>query len=319
MRIGSAYRVTEKPAEGKAPQGKTRNRDLDYDCGLENAEIMARAGLDFLMIDCEHGCMDVETAGRMVSLIRPTQTAPLIRVEWNHISTVKRGLDTGAYGIMIPFVNTKEEAEQAVSYCKYPVRGLRGNGLSRATTFGVDMEYMSVADREVLVILQIEHYKAVENIDEILSVPDIDIAFIGPADMSTSMGIAGQLDHPDVVANCRKVEEACRRHHVIPGILCGTPAPSAQSGSGLPIPAERDGQHDAVRRVQAAAGRVPNRHEVTGRKEGNTTMYFATPGKQKHGGGSRDRASNRKARNISSLLIATTTGATRIICTIRKT
>lgn len=192
-------------------------------CGLENAEIMARAGLDFIMIDGEHGCMDVETAGRMVSLIRPTQTAPLLRVEWNHIATIKRGLDTGAYGIMIPFINSKEEAEQAVSYCKYPVRGLRGNGLGRATTFGVDMEYMSVADQEVLVILQIEHYKAVENIDAILSVPGIDVAFIGPADMSTSMGIAGQLDHPDVIQNCKTVEEACRRHNVIPGILCGSP------------------------------------------------------------------------------------------------
>jgi 2-keto-3-deoxy-L-rhamnonate aldolase RhmA len=207
----------------KLLQGKQVIGTWIMTCGLENAEIMARAGLDYLMIDCEHGCMDVETAGRMVSLIRPTQTAPLLRVEWNRIETIKRGLDTGAYGIMIPFVNTKEEAEQAVSYCKYPVRGLRGNGLGRATTFGVDMEYMDVADQEVLVILQIEHYKAVENVHEILSVPGIDVAFAGPADMSTSMGLAGQLDHPDVITNCKVVVEACRQHNVIPGILCGTP------------------------------------------------------------------------------------------------
>ena len=101
--------------------------------GLENAEIMARAGLDYLMIDCEHGCMDVETAGRMVSLIRPTTTAPLLRVEWNHIATIKRGLDTGAYGIMIPFINTKEEAEQAVSYCKYRNGIFHGSDNTRRT------------------------------------------------------------------------------------------------------------------------------------------------------------------------------------------
>jgi len=170
--------------------------------GLDTAEIISYAGADCIMIDGEHGSMDIETAGRMVSLIKNTKTSPLLRVAYNEISLVKRGLDTGASGIMIPMVNTKEEAMKAVQLCKYPPIGIRGMGASRAVLFGAGADeyadYYSKANDEILVIIQIEHYIAVENIEEILSVPGIDIAFVGPADMSMSMGLSGQMNHPDV-------------------------------------------------------------------------------------------------------------------------
>ncbi|WP_394231916.1 HpcH/HpaI aldolase/citrate lyase family protein [Niallia oryzisoli] len=193
---------------------------------LDNAEILGHTGVDFIMIDAEHGSMDLESAGRMVSVIRGTQATPLLRVAGNEKSLIKKGLDTGASGVMIPMVNTKEEAEEAVSYCKYPPVGVRGMGAGRAVLFGAAAEeyedYYSKANEEVLVILQIEHHTAVENIEEILSVPNIDIAFIGPYDLSTSMGLQGQVNHPDVLKNYQKVIEACEKFNVIPGIMTWT-------------------------------------------------------------------------------------------------
>lgn len=193
---------------------------------LDNAEILAHTGTDFIMIDAEHGSMDIETAGRMVSVIRGTQTTSLIRVAGNELSLIKRGLDTGAEGVMIPMVNTKEEAEQAVSFCKYPPVGVRGIGAGRAVLFGAGAEefedYYAQANDQTLVIVQIEHYTAVENIKEILSVPGIDIAFVGPYDLSTSMGLQGQLNHLEVQKSCQKVIEACKKYNVTPGIMTWT-------------------------------------------------------------------------------------------------
>lgn len=207
----------------KLQEGKSVFGTWIMTSGLDTAEILAYAGADFIMIDGEHGSMDLETAGRMVSLIKRTATAPLIRVAWNEMSLIKRGLDTGADGIMVPMVNTKAEAEQVVRFCKYPPTGVRGMGASRAVLFGAGApefkDYYAKANEEVLVIVQIEHYTAVENVEEILSVPGIDIAFIGPGDLSMSMGLPGQMNHPDVQEKCRKVVDACNRHHVVPGIM----------------------------------------------------------------------------------------------------
>lgn len=190
---------------------------------LDNAEILSHSKADFIMIDAEHGSMDIETAGRMISIISGSQVIPLLRVPWNDLSQIKRGLDTGAAGIMIPMVNSKDEAERAVKLCKYPPVGVRGIGAGRAVLFGADSEeysdYYEQANNEVLVIVQIEHFTAVENIDEILSVPGIDIAFVGPYDLSTTMGLQGQLNHPDLLKNCQKVVDACHKYGVTPGIM----------------------------------------------------------------------------------------------------
>ncbi|MGD9567970.1 MAG: HpcH/HpaI aldolase/citrate lyase family protein [Sedimentibacter sp.] len=206
----------------KLKQGNTVFGTFIMTNGLDTAEIISYTGVDCIMIDGEHGSMDLETSGRMVSLIK-SRTTPLLRVPLNEVSLVKRGMDTGAAGLMIPMINTREDAEKAVQYCKYPPVGIRGVGAGRAVLFGAPAEeikdYYARANEETLVIVQIEHYLAVENIDEILSVPGIDIAFIGPMDMSTSMGLSGQLTHPEVLNNCRKVIEACKKHNVVPGTM----------------------------------------------------------------------------------------------------
>jgi 2-keto-3-deoxy-L-rhamnonate aldolase RhmA len=182
------------------------------------AEILAHAGSDCIMIDGEHGSMDIETAGRLVTAIKTTNTVPLLRVPWNEIATIKRGLDTGAQGIMIPMVNSKEEAERAVSYCKYPPVGVRGLGAGRATLFGaMGGSYFPDANQEVLVIIQIEHYKAVEAVEEILSVPGIDIAFVGPGDLGMSMELP--MESPKLEDSFKKVLAACKPNNVVPGIL----------------------------------------------------------------------------------------------------
>lgn len=190
---------------------------------LDNAEILAHTGADYIMIDVEHGSMDIETAGRMISVIRGTETIPMVRVPGNDMGFIKRGLDSGALGVMIPMVNTKEEAEQAVSFCKYPPIGVRGIGAGRAVLFGANAEefndYYTEANDEILVIVQIEHYRAVENIEEILSVPHIDIAFVGPYDLSTSMGLQGQMTHPKMQECYQRVLEACEKYNVTPGIM----------------------------------------------------------------------------------------------------
>ncbi|WP_077211767.1 HpcH/HpaI aldolase family protein [Bacillus dakarensis] len=209
--------LKEKLKEGKCVYGP-----WILTTSADNAEVLAHAGADMIMIDGEHGAMSMETAGRQISQIKNTSTVPLLRVPWNDMVMVKQGLDMGAAGIMIPMVNSKEEAERAVQYCHFPPRGVRGVGAGRASLFGVNIkDYLPYAMNEIPIIIQIEHFKAVEAIDDILSVPGIDVAFIGPFDLSTSMGIMGKINHPDMVKAIQKVLEACSRHQVVPGIMTG--------------------------------------------------------------------------------------------------
>ncbi|MBM7608430.1 2-keto-3-deoxy-L-rhamnonate aldolase RhmA [Lysinibacillus composti] len=204
----------------KLKSGKCVYGPFMMTASTDTAEILANVGCDMIMIDGEHGAMGFETAGKMISQIKYTQTTPLLRVPWNDLTMVKQGLDTGASGIMIPMINSKEEAERAIQYCHYPPNGVRGFGAGRASLFGINTEsYWEYAKEELLVILQVEHVKAVENIDEILSVPGIDVVFIGPMDLSVSMGVKGELDHPDMQAAYSKVLDACQKHNIVPGIM----------------------------------------------------------------------------------------------------
>lgn len=210
-------KIKEKLESGKCVYGPWM-----MTASTDTAEILSNVGCDMIIIDGEHGALGFETAGKLISQIKYTPTTPLLRVPWNDMALVKQGLDTGASGIMIPMVNSKEEAENAVQYCHYPPKGVRGFGAGRASLFGVNSEsYLQYAKEEILVILQIEHVKAVEAIDEILSVSGIDVAFIGPFDLSTSMGVMGQFDHPDMQSAMKKVIDSCARYNVVPGILTG--------------------------------------------------------------------------------------------------
>ena len=185
---------------------------------LDSALILSAVGCDLVMIDGEHGDMGLETLGRIITQYRGSKTTPLYRVPWNDLATVKRALDMGPQGIMFPMICSKEEAERAVSYCKYPPLGVRGAVMgSRASLFGVKMkEYMPSANEEILIIAQIEHVKALENLDDIITVPGINVAFFGPFDLSLSMGIPGELDHPRIDEARKKLISCCKKHNVIP-------------------------------------------------------------------------------------------------------
>jgi 2-keto-3-deoxy-L-rhamnonate aldolase RhmA len=183
------------------------------------AEILAAAGFDWVVVETEHTAIDVSEVLRLLIAIEGRGAVPLVRLAWNDPIQAKAVMDSGAAGVIVPMVNSKEEAELAVKSVKYPPDGFRGVGLARAQGYGVDFDdYMANANQDGLLMLQIEHIDAVNKIEDILSVPGIDGTYIGPYDLSCSMGLPGQLDHPDVEAAKQKVLEATRRKGLAPGI-----------------------------------------------------------------------------------------------------
>ena len=151
-------------------------------------ELLSRLGFDWLLIDGEHSPIGLETMQVMMQAMNGSNCTPIVRPQWNDMVIIKRILDIGAHGVLVPWVNTKEEAEYAVSACKYPPKGLRGWGPRRAGLF--DPDYLQTANDEILVIVQIETKEAVSNVDDILSVEGIDACFIGPYDLSLSFGLS---------------------------------------------------------------------------------------------------------------------------------
>jgi 4-hydroxy-2-oxoheptanedioate aldolase len=190
------------------------------------ARFMARTGLDWLNVDIEHSLVDCETACHIFATVADAGCTALARVPANRLDHIKRVLDNGAMGIVVPMVNSRQEAEDAVAAALYPPRGIRSVGGSvHALNFGTDAnDYYAHANDELLIVLQCEHIKSVENADAIFSVPGIDAMFVGPNDLAASMrtkdgkGPSGQatkeaLDH--ILAMCKK-------HKVAPGIHCGS-------------------------------------------------------------------------------------------------
>jgi 2-keto-3-deoxy-L-rhamnonate aldolase RhmA len=185
----------------------------------EVAEIMANVGFDWLIFDTEHAPLSLETVEAQLAAINGTNVTPLIRVAWNDMVLIKRALDIGAKGLLIPWVNTKEDAERAVKACKYPTAGVRGVAPRRASRYGLDLnEYLATADKNLLIVLQIETAEAVKNVEQILSVDGVDAFFIGPADLSASLGFIGKWDHPRAVEATRSVLRAGKKLGVPGGI-----------------------------------------------------------------------------------------------------
>jgi len=183
------------------------------------SEILASLGFDWILFDMEHGPLSVETVQTMMqSMSYSIDCVPLVRVGWNDLVLIKRALDIGAYGLVIPWVNTKDEALKAVSYCKYPPEGIRGVGPRRAAMR--DKEYIETANEEILIVLQIETQTALENLNEIFSVKGVDACFIGPMDLTMSLGIYRNFDHPKFKDAKNKVLRACKKWGVAPGMHC---------------------------------------------------------------------------------------------------
>ena len=175
-----------------------------------SAELLGSLGFDWLFIDGEHGPLETaELAGILQAV--GEKTACIVRVPEAAEVPIKKALDLGAHGIIVPQVNTAQQAADVVRWSRYAPEGARGVGLARAHGYGVRFrEYVASANADVAVIVQAEHARAVENIDEIVRVPGVDAVLLGPYDLSASLGKMGQIDDPVVVAAIERVTEACR-------------------------------------------------------------------------------------------------------------
>jgi len=190
------------------------------------AEIFARAGFDWVCVDLEHGAIDLETTTNIFRTLDAFDCVPVARLPLNDPVWIHRTLDAGARALIIPMIKTAAEAEAAIREAKYPPRGARGYGYSRANMHGMDFaDYIASANDEIAMIMQIEHKDAIPNLDQILQVPGVDGLFIGPLDLSGSMGITGRLDHPDMVAALQRYRSACRGCKVSAGIHVVRPNP----------------------------------------------------------------------------------------------
>ena len=164
-------------------------------------EIIGHLGFDFALIDAEHGPMGLESCEQMIRAADAVNITPLVRIAMNIQQNILRFLDMGALGVQLPLLNTKADVENVVRSVKYQPEGRRGLAGVRANNWGLSGplgEYVQEANRETLVIAQIETMEAVENLKEILTVPNIDVVFIGPNDLSQAMGYPGQMKHPEV-------------------------------------------------------------------------------------------------------------------------
>lgn len=180
----------------------------------EVAEIYAHAGYDWLFVDLEHSPMEARQALDIITAV-DSRVPCVVRVPWNDEAHIKKALDIGATGIIVPLVNTVEDAQRAVDRCKYPPQGVRSVGITRAQRFDLDFDgYMQRANDEVAVIVQIEHVEAARNIEAILDVPGIDGVFVGPFDLSGSMGKPGRINDPEVQQAIRDIIRACEKRDI---------------------------------------------------------------------------------------------------------
>jgi len=192
------------------------------------AEVMAGEGFDWLSVDMEHTATDVGTFYEIARAVQGRGVDLVARLHSCDPVLAKLVLDAGAAGIIVPSVNTPEEATRAVAMAKFPPEGFRGASLCRATDHGRNFpDYFARHNQEVLVVVMLEHIDAVRRTDEILAVPGLDAALIGPYDLSASMGLAGQLEHPLVVAAQQTILDACRKHGVAAGIHVVSTEPDA--------------------------------------------------------------------------------------------
>jgi 4-hydroxy-2-oxoheptanedioate aldolase len=188
-----------------------------------SAEVMSHQGFDSLTVDMQHGVVDYQVAVTMLQGISTTGVVPLARVPWNDPARIMKILDAGAYGVICPMINTRAEAQALVAACKYYPAGYRSWGPVRASIYAGTDHTPKNANDTLLVIPMIETGEAVKNIDDILSVPGIDAVYVGPADLSITLGCTPRLDQTEapVVEAQQQIAAACKRHNVAAGIHCG--------------------------------------------------------------------------------------------------
>lgn len=183
------------------------------------AEVYVNEGFDWIAVDMEHAATDIRTFQDIAVAVNGSGCDLLARLHSCDAVQAKQVLDAGADGIIVPLVNSPECAREAVSIASFPPRGIRGAAFSRASDFGRRFaDYYAGHNDNVIVVIMLEHADALEDLDGILATPGLSAVLIGPYDLSASMGLAGQLDHPEVRGAQQKILHACRRHNVPAGI-----------------------------------------------------------------------------------------------------
>lgn len=187
------------------------------------AEVMAHAGYDSLTIDLQHGAADFASALGMMQAISTTETVPFVRVPWNDPGLIMRLMDAGAYGVICPMINTREEAEKFVSACRYPPDGYRSFGPFRATLYA-GADYAAHANETIVTMAMIETAEALENLDDIMGVSGLDAVFVGPADLGQSLGEGPGMDRtePAVVEAFDRILAAAEEYGLAAGIFTGS-------------------------------------------------------------------------------------------------
>ncbi len=205
--------VKEKWAKGEATYGGWLSVPSSF-----SAEVMAHQGFDWLCIDMQHGLIDYQVAMTMIQAIGTTETTPFVRVPWNEFGVIGKVLDAGAMGVIIPMVNSVEEAKAAVAACRYFPLGSRSYGPTRAA-YAHGADYFSEANTQIACIPMIETRQAVERLDDILAVPGIDAVYVGPADLSITLGLMPRMDNEGEFEAARlRIAERCQKYGIVPGI-----------------------------------------------------------------------------------------------------
>jgi 4-hydroxy-2-oxoheptanedioate aldolase len=190
---------------------------------------MGLAGFDWVCVDTQHGLIGYDQLVPMLQALTATGTPALVRVPWNEPGSIMKALDAGAQGVVIPMVNSPEEARQALAACRFPPEGIRSWGGSRTAYYEAGYDPES-ANRGVKCVIMAETVEAVDGLDNILSVPGIDAVYIGPNDLAISAGLppSTSVTDPEHEGLVRRVLESCLRHGVVPGIHCNGVATTAR-------------------------------------------------------------------------------------------
>ncbi len=183
------------------------------------AEALAGLGFDWVCVDLQHGLLDYSDLPQLLPAISGSEATPLVRVPWNEPYEIMKALDAGAYGVIVPMVNNRAEAEQAVAACRYPPEGNRSFGPIRAALYG-GRGYARQANGQIACIAMIETREGLDNLEEIVSTPGLDAVYVGPSDLALALGLpaAGDTDEPAHVAAVSRILEACRKAGIAAGI-----------------------------------------------------------------------------------------------------
>ena len=188
------------------------------------AELLGHLGFDWILLDLEHGIGGESALWQQLQAIRSTPTDAIVRVVTNDPGQIKRALDMGASGIMVPFVNTADDARRAVNAMQYPPSGCRGvAGLSGANRFGLDFKDYFANANQILKVMQIETAQGVSNVEQIAKVDGVDVIFVGPLDLSVNLGIPAEYDHPRLKESIKHVVQACKNNGKIAGMFLPSP------------------------------------------------------------------------------------------------